>query len=186
MKLEEYILKRKQEDGINEFDADKRSENVWIYVNYVFEYFNNYLETEPADEKTILHEQKVEKYKKMIRDYDAEVKDWLVSLYLTHGKYMHKQLDNEKEHMLDDSPLTKEKVAELKASAEEILIELEIANKQQETAITVPATAWATWPKVIWHKQQIWRHVAMVMTIPPPLFFPATSACSGRTAMRVI
>jgi len=48
---------------------------------------------------------------------------------------------NEKEHMLDDSPLTKEKVAELKASAEETLIELEIANKQQETALTVPATA---------------------------------------------
>jgi len=48
---------------------------------------------------------------------------------------------NEKEHMLDDSPLTKEKVAELKASAEEMLNELETANKQQETVINVPATA---------------------------------------------
>ena len=27
MKLEEYILKRKTEDGINEFDRDKRAEN---------------------------------------------------------------------------------------------------------------------------------------------------------------
>ena len=45
MKLEEYILKRKTEDGINEFDRDKRAENTRICVNYVFEYFNNYLET---------------------------------------------------------------------------------------------------------------------------------------------
>ena len=45
MKLEEYILKRKTEDGINEFDRDKRAENTRICVNYIFEYFNNYLET---------------------------------------------------------------------------------------------------------------------------------------------
>ena len=37
MKLEEYILKRKMEDGINEFDKDKRAENTKICVNYVFE-----------------------------------------------------------------------------------------------------------------------------------------------------
>lgn len=62
MTLEEYIIKRKREDGINEYDLDKRLENTRICVNYVFEYFNNYLETKPADEKTVLHEQKIEKY----------------------------------------------------------------------------------------------------------------------------
>ena len=41
MRLEEYILKRKMEDGINEFDKGKRAENTRICVNYVFEYFNN-------------------------------------------------------------------------------------------------------------------------------------------------
>lgn len=58
MRLEEYIFKRKKEDGINEYDLDKRPENTRICVNYIFEYFNNYLETKPADEKTVLHEQK--------------------------------------------------------------------------------------------------------------------------------
>lgn len=56
MTLEEYVIKRKREDGINEFDLEKRMENTRICVNYIFEYFNNYLDTHPADEKTALHE----------------------------------------------------------------------------------------------------------------------------------
>ena len=51
MKLEEYIVKRKTEDGINEYDFEHRIQNTQICVNYIFEYFNNYLETRPADEK---------------------------------------------------------------------------------------------------------------------------------------
>lgn len=94
MKIEEYICMRKKEDGINEFNLEKRIENTRICVNYVFEYFNNYLDTKPADEMTVLHEQKIEKYRSIVRDYDSEVRDWLVSIYASHGKYMHKQLMN--------------------------------------------------------------------------------------------
>ena len=32
MKLEEYILKRKTEDGINEFDRDKRAETMFLSI----------------------------------------------------------------------------------------------------------------------------------------------------------
>lgn len=94
MKLEEYILKRKLEDGINEFDLEKRMENTRVCVNYVFEYFNNYLDTAPADEKTVLHEQKVDKYRKVLSQYSPDIQEWLISLYSSHGKYMHKQLMN--------------------------------------------------------------------------------------------
>ena len=94
MRLEEYISKRKKEDGINEYDLEKLSENTRICVNYIFEYFNNYLETSSADDKTILHEQKIDKYRNIMRDYNQEVREWLVSLYSSHGKYMHKQLMN--------------------------------------------------------------------------------------------
>lgn len=94
MRLEEYIIKRKKEDGINEYDLEKRSENTRICVNYIFEYFNNYLDTKPADEKTVLHEQKIDKYRNIIRDYDSEIREWLVAIYSSHGKYMHKQLMN--------------------------------------------------------------------------------------------
>lgn len=92
--LEEYILKRKKEDGLNELDAEKRTENTRICVNYVFEYFNNYLETKAADKKTVLHEQKVDKYRHIIRDYDDDIQDWLLSLYSSYGKYMHRNLAN--------------------------------------------------------------------------------------------
>jgi hypothetical protein len=94
MKLEEYIIKRKKEDGINEYDLDKRIENTRICVNYVFEYFNNYIDTKPVDEKTILHDRKIDNYRKSLSGYDTEVKEWLVSMYSSYGKHMHKQLMN--------------------------------------------------------------------------------------------
>lgn len=117
MKLEEYIFKRKKEDGINEFDLEKRSENTRICVNYVFEYFNNYLDTKPADEKTVLYEQKIEKYRNIIRDYDSELRDWLVSIYASHGKYLHKQLMN---LIMDDYFLLYDSDAEFRALSYEI------------------------------------------------------------------
>jgi len=46
---------------------------------------------------------------------------------------------NEREHMLDDSPLSKEKVTELKSSAEKMLRELESANETKE--VQKPAAA---------------------------------------------
>jgi hypothetical protein len=94
MKLEEYIFKRKKEDGINEYDLDKRSENIRICVNYIFEYFNSYIDTRPAEEKTILHDKKIDNYRNSISNYDTEVKEWLVSMYSSCGKYMHRQLMN--------------------------------------------------------------------------------------------
>jgi len=94
MKLEDYILKRKKEDGINEYDLDKRIENIRICVNYIFEYFNNYIDTRPLEEKTILHDRKIDYYRKSISYYDTEVKEWLVSMYSSYGKHMHKQLMN--------------------------------------------------------------------------------------------
>ena len=117
MTLEEYIVKRKREDGINEYDLDKRLENTRICVNYIFEYFNNYLETTPADEKTVLHEQKVDKYRNIVREYNDEVREWLVSIYSSYGKYMHKQLLN---MITDDYFLLYDTEAEFRALSYEV------------------------------------------------------------------
>jgi hypothetical protein len=117
MKLEEYIVKRKNEDGINEYDFDKRNENTRVCVNYVFEYFNNYLDTQPADEKTVLHEQKIDKYRSILREYEAEVHDWLVSMYSSYGKYMHRQLMN---LVTDDYFLLYDSEAEFRALSYDI------------------------------------------------------------------
>ena len=45
---------------------------------------------------------------------------------------------NEREHMLDDSPLSTEKVTELKVSAEKLLVELEAANETESVPEPAP------------------------------------------------
>lgn len=42
--IEEYISKRKKEDNLNEFNKDKRIDNIKSCIDYIFEYYNNYLE----------------------------------------------------------------------------------------------------------------------------------------------
>ena len=92
-------------------------ENTRICVNYIFEYFNNYLDTRPADEKTALHEQKVDKYRKILSQYSPEVQDWLISLYSSYGKYVHKHLMN---FLADDYFLLYDSEAEFRALSYEV------------------------------------------------------------------
>ena len=66
---------------------------------------------------TVLHEQKVEKYRQIIREYNEEVQEWLLSLYISHGKYMHKQLMN---FITNDYFLLYDSEAEFRALSYEI------------------------------------------------------------------
>lgn len=56
LSLEDYIAKRKREDKLNEFDIDSKVDNLRICVNYVFEYFNQYLNIDQMEQKTFLNE----------------------------------------------------------------------------------------------------------------------------------
>ena len=60
LSIEEYIALRKKEDKLNEFDLDARTQNMKICVDYIFEYFNNYLNSTEAEEKTVHHSEKLE------------------------------------------------------------------------------------------------------------------------------
>jgi hypothetical protein len=51
LSIEEYVARRKKEDKIDEFNIDERNENMRLCVNYVFEYFNNYLNITEAEKK---------------------------------------------------------------------------------------------------------------------------------------
>lgn len=92
LSIEEYISRRKKEDNLNVFNLDARSQNMKICVDYVFEYFNNYLNITEAEEKTVLHDEKLEKYRKQLQDYDPEVREWAVSIYNEYGKHMHRYI----------------------------------------------------------------------------------------------
>ncbi|WP_296561988.1 hypothetical protein [uncultured Acetobacterium sp.] len=92
--IEEYIARRKKEDKLNEFDLDARTQNMKICVDYVFEFFNNYLDITEAEEKTALQSEKLEKYRKQIREYEPEVREWAVGLYNEHGKQINRHIGN--------------------------------------------------------------------------------------------
>ena len=92
--IEEYIVRRKKEDKLNEFDIDARTQNMKLCVDYVFEYFNNYLNITEVEEKTVLHNEKLEKYRKQLGEYEPEVKEWAVGIYYEYGKQMHRYIGN--------------------------------------------------------------------------------------------
>jgi hypothetical protein len=92
LSIEEYIARRKKEDRINEFNVDDRMDNLRICTNYIFEYFNNYLDITEAEEKTVLHNDKLDKYRKQLDDYEPEVREWLVGIYSDYGKYMNRNI----------------------------------------------------------------------------------------------
>ncbi|WP_273484107.1 hypothetical protein [Desulforamulus ruminis] len=92
LRLEEYISSRKKEDRLNEFNIDDRANNIRICVNYIFDYFNNYLDITEDEEKTVLHNEKLEKYRKKLQEYEPEVRDWLVKIYAEHGKHLNRSI----------------------------------------------------------------------------------------------
>ncbi|CDH91611.1 hypothetical protein CB17B2622 [Clostridium botulinum B str. Eklund 17B (NRP)] len=68
--IEEYISKRKHEDNLNEFDKKKRIENIKSCIDYIFEYYNNYIEINNIDDGTVLNNEKIEKYRKYVSNYN--------------------------------------------------------------------------------------------------------------------
>lgn len=92
--LEEYIAKRKREDKINEFDNDAKTDNLRICVNYVFEYFNQYLNIDQMEQKTFLNDERLGKFKKQLDLFDTEIQDWLVDIYDVHEKQIHRSVIN--------------------------------------------------------------------------------------------
>lgn len=81
LKLEEYIQKRKKEDEINEFDILKKQENIKLAVDYIFEYFNGYLDKNEMEQEIEIESKKIQKYRESLRFYDKPVQDWLVELF---------------------------------------------------------------------------------------------------------
>ncbi|MBY6272611.1 MAG: hypothetical protein CW346_10425 [Bacillaceae bacterium] len=94
LSIEEYIARRKQEDGINEFDKESRMENLQICVGYVFEYFNQYLDITMMEEQTALNNERLEKYRKQLHQYEPEIQEWLVRIYAEYDKQINRSIIN--------------------------------------------------------------------------------------------
>lgn len=82
MTIEEYIAKRKSEDGLNEFDMDKQSSNLKLVVDYAFEYFYGYLDRSEMEKVAEEKSNKADKYRQSLSFYSDKVQNWLVQLYV--------------------------------------------------------------------------------------------------------
>lgn len=87
--IDEYIACRKKEDNLNDFDLDSRAKNIRTCVNYVFEYFNDYLSQHEKKAKTYMNNAKIEKYSSRVDAYSPEVKKWLVDIYSKHNNLIN-------------------------------------------------------------------------------------------------
>lgn len=94
LKLEEYIEKRKLEDGINEFDNSQKMNNIRSCINYIFEYFDQYLPIQGAEKRTTAENEKIMKYEKTLRDYTSDTCEWIIAIYDTYGKQTNRIIDN--------------------------------------------------------------------------------------------
>ncbi len=92
--IEDYIAKRKKEDRLNEYNLNDRMENIKTCINYVFEYYNQYLDITQMDEQTVLNNERLEKYRNNISHYDSEIQEWLVDIYDEHNKKLDRSIIN--------------------------------------------------------------------------------------------
>ena len=74
--LGEYMAMQKQQDKLNEFEVANRPHNLKVAINYVLDYFNDYLEAKEA--KVELDRQRSDKFRSQLEDYSLPVQDWLV------------------------------------------------------------------------------------------------------------
>jgi len=92
LRLEEYIAKRKIEDHLNEFDVEQKVNNIKTSIDYVFEYFNQYLPLEGVENHSPEENERLNKYENTLREYSPELKRWFVQMYDETGHQVNKTI----------------------------------------------------------------------------------------------
>ncbi|WP_313185890.1 hypothetical protein [Lacrimispora sp.] len=104
IRLEEYIAKRKAEDHLNEFDMGQKLSNIKKSIDYIFEYFDNYLPLEGAENHSAEENERFNKYAKALRAYSPELCNLFLTIYDETGhqvnKTIQKYCDNTSEFLL--------------------------------------------------------------------------------------
>lgn len=90
--LDKFIEKRLKDDQKNLFDLKKKDVNLQDCVNYVFEYFNTYINIDKTQSLQIENNEKLEKYQKQVDKYSTNVQKWLIEVYSRYNKKMNQQI----------------------------------------------------------------------------------------------
>lgn len=86
LKIEEYISMRKRKEKINEFDFTKHSDNMGKVIQFVSEYFNDYLNPEDYNYELIKLQQTIEKSKKTLINQFPKTHEFIEEYYLNKKK----------------------------------------------------------------------------------------------------
>lgn len=90
--LDKFIEKRLRDDKKDLLDLSKKEGNLQDCVNYIFEYFNTYINIDETQAIQIETDEKIEKYYRQIEKYSTNVQNWLIEVYSQHNKKMNQQI----------------------------------------------------------------------------------------------
>lgn len=90
--LNQFIEKRLKDDKKNLFDLNKKESNLQDCVNYVFEYFNTYINSDESQKLQIENDEKLKKYYGQIEKYSSDVQKWLIEVYSVYNKKLNQQI----------------------------------------------------------------------------------------------
>ncbi len=149
--IENYIASRKKKDKLDEFDFQKHSENMGAVIQYVMEYFNEYLNLEDYSYEQVKTQQVIDKFKEGIIENFPTTYEFIISYYWSNKKRVDKLVSKAYEEIEDIEifylPEDDRKVAEyvcknkLKVVAtEELLSNIAIMSKEyRESQIEKPS-----------------------------------------------
>jgi hypothetical protein len=64
--------------------------NIRTCIDYVFEYFDQYLPLQGVEKRTVAENEKLQKYEKTLSDYSQDIREWLLSVYDTHNRQINR------------------------------------------------------------------------------------------------
>jgi len=86
--LEEYLLKRREKEDVDIYNLKYKQENMKKCIDFVFEYFNEYLDQDIVDRSFSKEGKKMQKYRERVKDYSEEVQSWLINMYKEYKTYI--------------------------------------------------------------------------------------------------
>lgn len=99
--IEEYITKRKKKDKLDEFDFEYHSENMSKVIQYVMDYFNEYLNLEEYSYEKVRTQQIIERFKAGIAKRYPESIDFIIDYYWKHKKRIDTLVEKAYEEIQD-------------------------------------------------------------------------------------
>lgn len=149
--IEDYISSRKKKDKLDEFDFQKHSENMGAVIQYVMEYFNEYLSLEDYSYEQVKTQQVIDKFKEGIIENFPTTYEFIISYYWSNKKRIDKLVSKAYEEIEDielfylpeDDIKVAEYVCKKKlgvAATEELLSNIATMSKEyRETQIEKPS-----------------------------------------------